>query len=139
MPLPKPTPGLVIHHEYLWRHEAMAGADKGVKRRPVAIIVAITGGAGAVSVTVAPITHTPPAGAASGILLPARVKQHLGLDADPSWVITNDLNIFVWPGEDLYPVPNTPPGTYDYGFLPPALFDQIRQEILRHSTAPTPR
>ena len=42
MPLPRPEPGLVIHYEYLWRYESEE-TDRGSKRRPCAIIVAITG------------------------------------------------------------------------------------------------
>jgi hypothetical protein len=139
MPLPRPTPGLVIHHEYLWQNEFMAGANQGIKRRPVAIILAVAARTGGIEVVVAPITHTEPTGSATGVLLPPRVKKHLGLDDNPSWVITNDLNVFEWPGEDLYPVPQSPPGTYEYGFLPPALFQQIRDDIVKQGVLPTPR
>ncbi|MBM3575052.1 MAG: hypothetical protein FJX39_04935 [Alphaproteobacteria bacterium] len=34
-----------------------------------------------------PITHTPPSGAATGIEIPAEVKQAIGLDDAPRWVI----------------------------------------------------
>ncbi len=42
MPLPRPEPGLVIHYEYLWRHESARGEERGAKRRPCAIVVAVT-------------------------------------------------------------------------------------------------
>jgi hypothetical protein len=29
------------------------------------------------------------------------VKRHLGLDDEPSWIITTEVNRFVWPGPDI--------------------------------------
>ena len=129
MPLPKPEPGLVIHYEYLWRHERAAGQDQGSKKRPCAIIVAVATKAGATEVVVAPITHSEPVPPSEGIEIPLKVKQHLGLDDQRSWVVVTDLNAFNWPGFDLHPVPNSPPGTFDYGFLPPKLHQQIVERI----------
>jgi hypothetical protein len=86
--------------------------------------------AGQISVTVAPITHAPPRAGTDAVEIPPRVKQHLGLDRQRSWIVCNELNEFVWPGVDLYPVPGGRPGQFDYGFLPPALFDQVVKIIL---------
>jgi hypothetical protein len=61
-------------------------------------------------------------------LLPEKVKAHLGLDAKASWVILPELNVVAWPGRDIYPVPGRPK-EYQYGFLPPILFDQIKGAI----------
>src|SRR3954452_19585873 len=130
MPLPRPTPGLVIHYEYLWRYEVDNGNESGDKVRPCALVIAVSSVSGDITTVVAPITHrilTPPS---EGIEIPRRVKQSLGLDQHRSWIIVTDLNEFIWPGLDIYPVPNSPPGTFDYGFLPPLLFDQIRSRIL---------
>ncbi len=44
-------------------------------------------GNGRTVVTVAPITHSPPAYAGSALALPAATKQRLGLDGERSWVI----------------------------------------------------
>lgn len=129
MPLPKPEPGLVIQYEYLWRQEHEAGHDQGSKNRPCAIVVAVTTTAGVTEVVVAPITHSEPTSPSEGIEIPSRVKQHLGLDAQRSWVVVTDLNAFNWPGFDIHPIPNAPPGTYDYGFLPPKLHQQIVDKI----------
>jgi hypothetical protein len=129
MPLPRPEPGLVIRYEYLWRHESEQGEEHGAKRRPCAIIVAVTMSSGEIETVVAPITHSEPKPPAEGVELPRRVKRYLGLDDQRSWVIVTDLNAFIWPGIDIYPVPNTPPGTFEYGFLPPRLFEQIRLRI----------
>jgi hypothetical protein len=130
MPLPTPEPGLVISYEFLWSHEYAAGDEHGEKRRPCAIILAIRTSEGQTSVTVAPMTHRQPDVAAEGIEIPSRVKASLGLDARRSWIIIAELNEFVWPGLDLCPVPGGRPDQYDYGFLPPVLFDQIRAAIL---------
>ncbi len=129
MPLPSPEPGLVVCYEFLWSHEFDAGEQSGSKRRPSVIILASRTEAGQTSVTVAPITHLEPKYEDRGVEIPIRVKQALGLDNDPSWVILDELNEFVWPGSDLYPVPGGAPGQFHYGFLPPKLFDKIRDAI----------
>jgi hypothetical protein len=129
MPLPRPEPGLVIHYEYLWRYENERGEESGEKQRPCAIIVAVTGETGEIETVVAPITHVEPRLPSEGIEIPPRVKQFLGLDARRSWVIVTDLNVFVWPGIDIYPVPRSRSDKYEYGPLPPRLFDQIRDRI----------
>lgn len=130
MALPEPECGLVISYAYLWRHEAAAGQTEGVKDRPCAIILAVAGAQGEpMTVTVAPITHTPPRHPDLAIEIPSRVKQHLGLDEGRSWIVLDEFNEFAWPGFDLRPVPGGP-GRYDYGFLPPALFSAIRARVL---------
>jgi hypothetical protein len=128
--LPKPEPGLVISYEYLWRHEHEGGRDHGSKVRPCAIVVAVERTPGATEVVVAPITHLEPLPPSEGIEIPPRVKRHLGLDEDRSWVIVTDLNVFTWPGYDLYPVPTSPTGAFSYGFLPPKLHRTIVGRII---------
>jgi hypothetical protein len=139
VPLPKPEAGLVIRYEYLWRNEVAAGADTGTKQRPCAIVVAVTNAAGITSVVVAPITHIEPMPPARGIEIPPRVKRHLGLDAERSWMVASDLNTFIWPGVDLYPIPGSPPGTFDYGLLPPLLHKHLVDMIKEERTKPTLR
>jgi len=36
--------------------------------------------------------------------IPLRVKEHLGLDSECSWVIPEEVNVFTWPGFDLRPI-----------------------------------
>jgi hypothetical protein len=130
MPLPEPECGLVISYSYLWKHESDAGQTEGAKDRPCAIVLAIEGkGTQAKTVTVAPITHTPPSDPLMAIEIPPRVKQHLGLDAKRSWIVVDEFNEFAWPGFDLRSVPGKL-SRYDYGFLPPALFAQIIDRVL---------
>ncbi|MBY0355604.1 MAG: type II toxin-antitoxin system PemK/MazF family toxin [Rickettsiales bacterium] len=129
MAIPSPEPGLVISYAYLWRKEFEAGQEEGRKNRPCVIVLSVEKYDSGTHVTVAPITHSPPSPGTPCLEIPLRVKQHLGLDDDRSWVILDEVNQFVWPGYDLRPVPGKP-GEMTYGFLPPRLFDQIRSGIL---------
>lgn len=143
MGLPEPVNGLVVSYSYLWRSEARAGLVEGRKNRPCAIILAIRqSDERGVLVAVAPITHTPPRDLSVAVEIPASVKQHLGLDAERSWVILDEFNIFTWPGFDLATVPGSKE-RYDYGLLPPGLFRKIIEkfgELRRQNrVAPTPR
>lgn len=130
MPLPEPQNGLVISYAYLWRHEQEAGQVEGSKVRPCAIVLVTAAGAtGGQTVLVVPVTHSLPADTAQAVELPPRVKQHLRLDDAPSWVVCSEVNMFLWPGYDLRPVPGTP-DVYAYGLLPPRLYRQIVDKVL---------
>ena len=131
MPLPAPEVGLVLSYEFLWSRESEAGRDRGKKIRPSVVVLATRTERGQTSVTVAPMTHSEPRANTHAVEVPTRVKQHLGLDSKRSWVICDELNEFVWPGLDLYPVPRGRPGQFDYGFIPPALYEKIRDIILQ--------
>ena len=129
MALPEPECGLVISYSYLWRNEYEAGKIEGVKNRPCAIILVVKNDNDSQTVTVAPITHTPPNNPAVAVEIPPRVKQYLGLDGERSWIILDDFNEFLWPGYDLRSISGKS-GQYDYGLLPPALFKQIVSKII---------
>lgn len=129
MTIPTPEPGLVISYAYLWRHEHERGLEEGRKNRPCVIVLAVEKHEEAILVTVAPITHKEPSGTTAGVLIPPRVKQHLGLDHEKSWVITSEVNQFVWPGYDLRQLPGSK-DKIDYGFLPPNLFEIIKSNVL---------
>ncbi len=129
MAVPEPESGLVISYSYLWRNEYETEKVEGLKNRPCAIILVIRHEDGGKKVTVAPITHTKPVDLDAAIEIPAKVKAHLGLDNESSWIILDDFNEFVWPGYDLRTLAGKP-GCYDYGFLPPVFFKQIVRKIL---------
>ncbi len=129
MALPQPVPGLVISYAYLWRDEALRGLEEGRKDRPCVIILSVEETGGRTVVTVAPITHSPPAYAESALELPAATKQRLGLDGERSWIIAADLNRFVWPGVDLRPI-RKGVNTYGYGQLPAAFYLQLRDRVI---------
>ncbi len=44
-------------------------------------------------------------------------------------MVLDELNQFVWPGYDIRPIPGSA-DKFDYGFLPPDLFEKIKQGIL---------
>jgi len=124
MPLPRPELGLVIQYEFLWANQYDRGEEAGAKRRPCVILLTRHTRYGDVFVTVAPITHSEPRKDDVAIPLPPRVQAHLGLDNEQSWVIVSEVNEFLWPGYDIYPLPRQP-SRFDYGFVPPALHDRL--------------
>ncbi|MEC5291915.1 hypothetical protein VSX64_24405 [Aurantimonas sp. C2-6-R+9] len=126
--MPEPKPGLVIRYSFLWSHERDRGAVEGSKDRPCAIVVATPRDEnGHIRTIVAPITHRPPDDAGASLEIPPDVCRTLGLDAGRHWLRLDELNRFLWPGYDLRLGPR---GRYDYGMLPPRLFEDLRQGIL---------
>lgn len=131
MHIPIPKVGYVISYAYVWRHEYEAGQREGLKNRPAMIVLAATANEGGrIFVTVAPITHSPPGDPAGAVEIWPRTKERLGLDGERSWIIVDDLNIFMWPGYDLQPVPGRAE-TCLYGPLPAELIRQVQTAIAR--------
>ena len=129
MTFPRPLPGLVIRYSFLWSREAAAGASEGRKERPCAIVVAVPRGpSGELRVAAVPVTHSPPDDPAASIELPVSVRAELRLDDARSWVRLDELNVFAWPGFDVRPIPGS--DRIDYGPLPQALFERIRNGVL---------
>lgn len=129
MAIPEPKPGLVIRYDYLWTHEAATGRDQ-----PTCLVAATDALVRPRHVVLLPITHTPPSGDTIGIEIPLRVKQAIGLDDTPSWVIISEHNIDEWPNGGLTPLPGQP-DIFSYGFIPPGLFTQIRAGFLELARA----
>lgn len=131
MAIPNPEPGLVISYAYVWHHEHEAGQEEGRKVRPAVIVMVVEPAVdNGTTVTVLPVTHSPPRDERSAVEIPAVVKRHLGLDEARSWVIVSEGNEFLWPGYDLRRIPDS--DRYDYGFLPPRLFEQILQAFVAY-------
>jgi hypothetical protein len=126
--LPEPKPGLVIRYDYLWNREAAAGRDQG-KDRPACLVAASDPSAKPRFVIILPITHSIPTADTIGIEIPFKVRQTLGLDAEPCWVIVSEHNIDEWPNGGLQSLPGRP-GKFSYGFIPPGLFGQIKTRFL---------
>ncbi|MGK9054746.1 hypothetical protein [Neorhizobium petrolearium] len=133
MAFPDPKPGLVVRYDYVWTHEAAAGRSQG-KDRPTCLVAASDSVARPRYVVLLPITHARPSGDTVGIEIPAKVKQAIGLDEEPSWVIVSEHNIDEWPNGGLSPVPGEP-GEFSYGFLPPGLFAVIKTRFLELAKA----
>lgn len=132
MTLPTPEPGMVLRYAFLWSDEAKSGREEALKDRPAVIVFAVRRSSERTIVLVAPVTHREPT-PTEGIEIPSKVKAHLRLDHERSWIIPRELNEFVWPGPDLRPTGES--GPVDYGFLPPRLFNKVRGAILTLSAA----
>ena len=128
---PAPQPGLVISYSYLWSDEAAEGRVEGRKDRPCAIVIALEAlGDRSRTVAVVPITHSAPPDPNVAVEIPLRVKEHLGLDGERSWIMLNEMNVFRWPGFDLRPIARDE-NRVDYGFLPPRFFDSVIEKLTR--------
>jgi len=132
--LPTPEPGLVIRYSYLWHRESIKGQLEGIKNRPCAIVLATRYQQDKSLVSVVPITHTKPFNLDEAIEIPRSTKKRLGLSDNPderSWIILSEINRFIWPGPDLRSITRSQTDVYDYGFLPPAFFDQLKTKLLK--------
>ncbi len=130
MPIPNPEPGLVISYSYLWHGEYKTGQEEGRKDRPSVIVLAVERKTDeATVVAVLPITHSAPSDPKTAVEIPLPVKRHLDLDDGRSWIVVTEGNEFIWPGYDLRRIPKT--DRYEYGFLPPRLFNQVIQAFLK--------
>lgn len=130
MALPRPAPGLVIRYAYLWRYEHNRGRDEGRKDRPCVVVLASRVEGKEIVVFVAPVTSRQPSDPKHTVLLPAKVKRHLGLDDRSSWIVADELNRFVWPGPDLQRIRAGKRQEFEYGFLPKETFAELAKKVL---------
>ena len=124
-----PFPGLVVRYAFLWSSEARQGRTGASKDRPCVVVVAVRReGDVRFRVRVLPITHAAH-NTERAVALPAKLKRHLGLDADASWIVLDEANEFIWPGVDLRPISRSRPGVWSYGVLPVEVFDDLRARL----------
>lgn len=124
-------PGAVFHYAYLWRREFNAGQIEGRKDRPtVALAVAISDRDGRTHVMALPITHSKPNNPDHGVSLPDATKRQLGLDDEPSWVITTEAVRFAWPGADVRRAPGRKSAFY--GVLSTKLLQAIVRSYVQN-------
>jgi hypothetical protein len=130
MALPRsPFPGLIVRYAFLWSDEGRQGRTEARKDRPCVVVIAVRRESDArVRVRVLPITHVPQH-LDRAVALPEKVKRHLGLDVDASWIVLDEANEFVWPGVDLRPISRSRPGVWSYGVLPQELFEEVRERL----------
>ena len=126
MPEFKPQIGLAIRHAYLWWNEARKGREEGMKDRPCVIVHIRQNEYQETEAFISPITHTPPDGPEKAIEIPPATKKRLGLDREASWVITTEVNRFIWPGPDIRTVLGRGPA---YGLLPAAMTEELLRRI----------
>ncbi len=116
-----PKVGHVLRYVYLFANEQKAGRDEGVKERFV-VVIAIDGK----RYSVAAIT-TKGEGRANALPLPAPVATAGGV-APNSSVVTDEINIFTWPGFDIRPLMKGK--GFVAGRFPPAFTNSLQSAIL---------
>jgi hypothetical protein len=127
VPLPDLTPGLVVRYEYRWARRPST-ANRRDKDHPACVIAAFRKtGHDEDFVVYLPISHTPPSGDEVGVELPDATKARAGPDDSRQWVLVSECNIDAWPF-DIRQIPYKP-GRYHYGYLPPAVFAEIRDRF----------
>lgn len=126
MAVPRPEIGLVIRHAYLWWNEARAGREEGRKDRPCVIVHLRLNEHQELETYICPVTHTPPEHPEKAMEIPPATKARLGLDDARSWIITTEVNRFIWPGPDLRSVPR---GGDSYGPLPAAMTQDLVAQV----------
>lgn len=97
------------------------------------VVVARIVRAGRTEIIVAPVTHSAPDRPDGAVEMPKRVKQALGLDEARSWVVTSELNCFIWPGPDIRVAPGRETPVYDA--IPEILFNQVREALAKQVAA----
>jgi hypothetical protein len=129
----KPTPGLVIRYDFLWKDDHDTGLVQGRKDRPCTVVlVSEPRDENAREVVVCAISHTPPDPDTPSVEIPYKVTQHLGLDDDRMWIKTDQVNVFRWE-EGRLPFGVTPArkGEWSFGVMPyqlaKAAFDQVSE------------
>lgn len=125
----EPHIGLVIRHAYLWWSEARAGREEG-KERPCVIVHRRINEHGETEVYIAPVTHTPPERRERAMEIPPSTKRRLRLDDERSWIITTELNRFIWPGPDLRRVQGVGAA---YGLLPSRMARDLVQRVRKNA------
>jgi hypothetical protein len=125
----EPKVGWLLSYSYLWADEHKRGAEEGIKNRPCALVAATRRDGDRIVAIVVPVTHSPPADPAAAIEIPTVTKARLGLDAQRSWIICNEANVFAWPGPDLRAAGGQKPPSVWYGPLPPKLATAAREKL----------
>lgn len=128
-----PPVGHVIAYEYLWRSKVGQRED-GEKTYPVAVVLARHDVGPTPVAYVLGISHTPPREGRRALEVPLKLKRHLGLDDKPSWIYTDEINVFAWPGPDVRPAEHLSQspvarGTCVIGALPGDWFKQVTSDL----------
>jgi hypothetical protein len=137
----RPVVGLTICYSYLWHREHRdLQREEGLKYRPCVIVLsheAIKGLPGRFVAEVVPVSHSrqydPDA-----VEIPPPVKRRMGLDMDHSWIITTEINRFIWPGPDLHPArhsDNPAETEWHWGVMATDVFRRAKEKILARRAA----
>ncbi len=133
VPLAPPV-GHVIAYEYLW-HSKVGTREEGEKTYPAAVVLARDDIGPTPVAYVLGISHTPPRSGRRALVVPPKLKRHLGLDDAPSWLYTDELNVFAWPGPDIRPaeylsILPMARGSCIIGQLPSDWFKQVKDHLV---------
>ena len=79
--------------------------------------------------------HTSAGRTPTSVKLPSWVKRRIGLYPATSWIVTAELNRFIWPGYDLRPISRDAPDVFQWGFLPTDIFEAVKQGVIAHQRA----
>jgi hypothetical protein len=130
----EPPIGSLIAYEYLWLSQSAVRED-AVKVYPAALIFAKKLIGGVTLAHAVGVSHKPPAPSEKALEIPRKLKRHLGLDDQPAWIYTDQINQFAWPGYDLRPaewlssLPRAR-GTCVIGPLPTDWFATVRNDVI---------
>lgn len=130
---PKPPIGHLIAYEYLWL--SRSEINDAAKTYPVAVVAAREIVGPVTLAYVLGISHSLPKPNDRALEVPRKLKRHLGLDEEPSWIYTNQVNVFAWAGPDLRPAVRltTLPSAKDtcvIGPLPSDWFDEVKRHLV---------
>jgi hypothetical protein len=126
----KPAIGLVIATPICGGTRPAKGREEGRKDRPCVIVHVRRNEFDETEVFICPVTHTSPERPEKAMEVPQATKKRLGLDAETSWIITTEVNRFIWPGPDIRPIPGGGPA---YGLLPAAMSTDLVEQVKRNS------
>jgi len=126
----EPKPGLVVRYDFLWKEDEQLGKHHG-KDRPCAIVVTLSVGPnGMREVALCAITHSAPGKDEQAVPISPRLASHLGLDEQPCWIKTEQVNWVAWPKHQLpYGISRVEPGRWIYGQLPLELTRKVFQQV----------
>lgn len=136
MPLPRPENGLVVQYGFIWAGPGRADPPDSGKSRPCLIVdveIEVVAGREVLRVTYLPISHVAPRERETAIAIPGRIARHLRLTHERSYIYTSYANEDDWP----YDVERVPAarGSFQYGFIPRALFDRITADFAAFAKA----
>lgn len=108
---------------------------EGLKDRPCVVVLShekIKGLPGQFVADVAPITHSRRSDE-NAVEIPISVKERMGLDMEHSWIITTEINRFIWPGLDRRPAKQFGDETqthWHWGIMATDIFNRAKQKVL---------
>lgn len=123
----------MISYEYLWNSQADQ-TEEGRTAYPAAVVISRDDVGPTPIAYVLGISHSEPKAGDRAIPVPLKLKRYLGLDDEPSWIYTDQMNVFGWPGPDLRPGEwlSTRPaaaGTCVISPLPTDWFEEVKEHL----------